>query len=91
MVEAGWEVASHGYRWIDYMEMPEDEEREHIRLAIEAIEKACGQRPVGWYTGRISDNTRRLVVERGRLPLRLGLVRGRAAVLARGRRARTTS
>ena len=65
MVEAGWEVASHGYRWIDYMEMPEDEEREHIRLAIEAIEKVCGQPPVGWYTGRISDNTRRLVVERG--------------------------
>jgi putative urate catabolism protein len=65
MVEAGWEVASHGYRWIDYMEMPEDEEREHIRLAIDAIEKVCGQPPVGWYTGRISDNTRRLVVERG--------------------------
>jgi putative urate catabolism protein len=65
MVEAGWEVASHGYRWIDYLEMPEDEEREHIRLAIEAIEKVCGQPPVGWYTGRISDNTRRLVVERG--------------------------
>jgi len=67
MVEAGWEVASHGYRWIDYMEMPEEEEREHIRLAIEAIEKVCGQPPVGWYTGRISDNTRRLVVERGGL------------------------
>ena len=65
MIDAGWEVASHGYRWIDYLEMPEDEEREHIRLAIEAIEKTCGQRPVGWYTGRISDNTRRLVVEAG--------------------------
>jgi allantoinase len=65
MVDAGWEVASHGYRWIDYIEMPEEEEREHFRLAIEAIEKACGQRPVGWYTGRISDNTRRLVVETG--------------------------
>ena len=65
MVDAGWEVASHGYRWIDYIEMDEDEEREHFRLAIEAIEKACGQRPVGWYTGRLSDNTRRLVVETG--------------------------
>ena len=65
MVEAGWEVASHGYRWIDYLEMPEDEEREHIRLAIETIERVAGQRPVGWYTGRISDNTRRLVVEAG--------------------------
>jgi putative urate catabolism protein len=65
MVEAGWEVASHGWRWIDYMEMSEAEEREHIRLAIDAIERACGTRPVGWYTGRISENTRRLVAEAG--------------------------
>ena len=65
MVAAGWEVASHGWRWIDYMEMSEDEEREHMRRAIEAIEGVTGQRPVGWYTGRISDNTRRLVVEEG--------------------------
>jgi putative urate catabolism protein len=65
MVEAGWEVASHGWRWIDYLELSEDEERAHIRRAIEAIEQACGQRPVGWYTGRISENTRRLVVEEG--------------------------
>jgi peptidoglycan/xylan/chitin deacetylase (PgdA/CDA1 family) len=63
MVEAGWEVASHGYRWIDYLEMPEEEEREHIRKAIEAIERTTGQRPRGWYTGRIGDNTRRLVAE----------------------------
>jgi allantoinase len=65
MIDAGWEVASHGWRWIDYMEMPEDEERVHIRWAIEAIEETCGVRPVGWYTGRVSDNTRRLVVEEG--------------------------
>jgi putative urate catabolism protein len=65
MVGAGWEVASHGWRWIDYMEMPEDEERAHLRRAIEAIEGVTGHRPVGWYTGRISDNTRRLVVEEG--------------------------
>jgi allantoinase len=65
MVEAGWEVASHGWRWFDYAGMPEDEEREHMRLAIAAIEQACGARPVGWYTGRVSDNTRRLVVEDG--------------------------
>jgi putative urate catabolism protein len=63
MVDAGWEVASHGWRWIDYLEMSEDEERAHMRRAIEAIERACGQRPVGWYTGRVSENTRRLVVE----------------------------
>jgi putative urate catabolism protein len=65
MVDAGWEVASHGWRWIDYAELSEDEERLHIRRAIEAIEKACGSRPVGWYTGRVSESTRRLVVEEG--------------------------
>jgi putative urate catabolism protein len=65
MIAAGWEVASHGWRWIDYLEMSEKEEREHIRRAIEAIERACGVRPVGWYTGRVSENTRRLVVEAG--------------------------
>jgi peptidoglycan/xylan/chitin deacetylase (PgdA/CDA1 family) len=65
MIAAGWEVASHGWRWIDYLELPEDEEREHIRRAIAAIEATCGVRPVGWYTGRVSDNTRRLVVEEG--------------------------
>jgi putative urate catabolism protein len=65
MVEAGWEVASHGWRWIDYLELSEAEERAHIRRAIEAIERACGERPVGWYTGRVSENTRRLVVEEG--------------------------
>jgi putative urate catabolism protein len=63
MVGAGWEVASHGWRWIDYLERSEDEERAHMRRAIEAIERTCGQRPVGWYTGRVSENTRRLVVE----------------------------
>jgi peptidoglycan/xylan/chitin deacetylase (PgdA/CDA1 family) len=65
MVGAGWEVASHGWRWIDYADMPEEEEREHMRRAIEAIERLCGTRPVGWYTGRTSERTRRLVVEAG--------------------------
>jgi putative urate catabolism protein len=65
MVAAGWEIASHGWRWIDYMDMPEDEEREHIRLAIDAIERLTGRRPVGWYSGRVSANTRRLVSEAG--------------------------
>jgi putative urate catabolism protein len=65
MVDAGWEVASHGWRWIDYADVPEDEERAHVRRAIDAIEGACGRRPVGWYTGRVSENTRRLVVEAG--------------------------
>ncbi len=65
MVEAGFEIASHGYRWIDYQTMPEDEEREQMRLAIQAIERTTGSRPLGWYTGRNSPNTRRLVVEEG--------------------------
>ena len=65
MVDAGWEVASHGWRWIDYLELPEDEERTHMRRSIQAIEGVCGTRPVGWYTGRGSEATRRLVVEEG--------------------------
>ena len=65
MVEAGWEVASHGWRWIDYQYVSEQTEREHIQRAVEAITTITGQRPVGWYTGRMSPNTRRLVVEAG--------------------------
>ena len=65
MVDAGWEVASHGWRWIDYLEMDEAEERAHMRRSIEAIERTCGTRPVGWYAGRGSEATRRLVVEEG--------------------------
>ena len=65
MVEAGFEVASHGWRWIDYQHVPEDQERDHIKRAIAAIEGATGSRPVGWYTGRNSPHTRRLVVEEG--------------------------
>jgi len=62
---AGHEIASHGWRWIDYHEVDEATEREHMRLAVEAITKLTGQAPLGWYTGRTSANTRRLVVEHG--------------------------
>jgi putative urate catabolism protein len=65
MAEAGFEVASHGWRWIDYQDMPEAIEREHIRLAVEAIAETTGTAPVGWYTGRVSTNTRALVVAHG--------------------------
>ncbi|MBL8700348.1 MAG: allantoinase PuuE [Alphaproteobacteria bacterium] len=65
MHDSGHEVASHGWRWIDYQDVPIAEERKHMTLAIEAIQKACGQRPVGWYTGRLSANTRKLVAEEG--------------------------
>jgi len=64
-VELGHEVASHGWRWIDYQYMDEATEREHIKLAIEAIEKTTGAKPQGWYTGRVSPQTRRLVAEEG--------------------------
>lgn len=63
--EAGHEVAGHGYRWLDYRAIPEDEEREHIRRTIAVIEQLCGRRPLGWYTGRVSPNTRRLLREEG--------------------------
>jgi allantoinase len=65
LVAAGHEVAGHGYRWIDYREISEGEERRHIRQTVEVIERVCGTRPVGWYTGRVSANTRRLVREEG--------------------------
>jgi len=65
LAEAGHEVAGHGWRWLDYHGMPEDEERRHIRQTVAIIEKLCGKRPVGWYTGRVSLNTRRLIREEG--------------------------
>jgi peptidoglycan/xylan/chitin deacetylase (PgdA/CDA1 family) len=61
----GHEICSHGYRWIDYQYVDETVEREHMRKAIAVLEDATGERPLGWYTGRTSPNTRRLVVEEG--------------------------
>lgn len=65
MVEAGHEIASHGLRWIDYQTVPEEVEREHIRRAVEIHTRVTGSRPLGWYTGRVGPNTRRLVAEYG--------------------------
>lgn len=67
MADAGWEVIGHGWRWIDYLDVPEDVEREHVRLTNATIERLTGQRPVGWYTGRMSERTRRLAVAEGDL------------------------
>ena len=64
-LDAGNEICSHGYRWIDYQYVAEDVEREHLRRAVEIIGRICGARPLGWYTGRTSPNTRRLVAEEG--------------------------
>ncbi len=65
MLAARHEIASHGWRWINYQFVDVDTERQHIALAVAAIEKLTGERPLGWYTGRDSPNTRRLVVEHG--------------------------
>ena len=65
MLAAGWEVASHGWRWIDYQNVPEDVERDHIARAIEAHTRLTGTRPLGWYQGRTSPATARLVAEEG--------------------------
>jgi putative urate catabolism protein len=64
-VELGHEIACHGLRWIHYQNMDEATEREHMRQGIEIIERLTGEKPLGWYTGRDSPNTRRLLLEEG--------------------------
>jgi allantoinase len=66
-VDLGHEIACHGWRWIHYQHMDEATEREHMRLALDAVRELTGQPALGWYTGRDSPNTRRLVVEHGDL------------------------
>ena len=63
--EAGYEVASHGWRWIDYQNIKKSEEKKHMKLAIQTHKRIFGERPNGWYTGRCSPNTRDLVMEDG--------------------------
>ena len=65
MKEAEWEVASHGYRWIDYTNVDEETEREHIARTIEIHQNLLGKRPYGFYQGKPNVNTRRFVVEEG--------------------------
>ncbi|MER9344096.1 allantoinase PuuE [Mesorhizobium sp. M0601] len=65
MKEANFEIASHGLRWIQYAEMPEEQEAAQIAEAIRIHTEVTGSRPTGWYTGRMSINTRRLIVESG--------------------------
>jgi len=65
MLDSGWEIASHGYRWINYQHIPEPIEREYMARAIKIQTELTGERPLGWYTGRTSPNTARLVVEEG--------------------------
>jgi allantoinase len=64
--ESGFDVCSHGWRWIKHYELPEEEEREHIRRAVESQAKTIGERPLGWYCrSGPGVNTRRLLVEEG--------------------------
>ena len=65
MADAGHEMATHGYRWIDYADVPEEVEREHIRLAVQAGIATTGSRPLGFFQGRTSANSLRLAVEEG--------------------------
>jgi len=65
MQEADWEIASHGYRWIDHQFMEPAEERAQIAKAIEVHSQVTGAAPLGWYTGRDSPNTRELVLATG--------------------------
>ena len=65
-VELGHEIACHGWRWINYQQIDEATEREHMRLGMDAIQKLTGAMPLGWYTGRDSPNTRRLVADDAR-------------------------
>ncbi|CAN0596673.1 unnamed protein product, partial [Ectocarpus sp. 12 AP-2014] len=65
MKSAGWEIASHGLKWIEYKDAPEDVEAAHMREAIALHTAVVGTRPRGWYTGRCSMNTVRLAAEEG--------------------------
>ena len=65
MKEAGWEIASHGYRWLEYKDFSEEEERKHIREAVRLHTELTGERPLGLYQGKPSENTLRLTQEEG--------------------------
>jgi putative urate catabolism protein len=65
MHESGWEIASHGYRWIDYQCIDEATERAHFHKALEIHEQLCGDKPRGWYLGRCSPNSHRIAAEEG--------------------------
>jgi peptidoglycan/xylan/chitin deacetylase (PgdA/CDA1 family) len=65
MRESGWEIASHGLKWIEYKDFSIEDERAHLLEAIRIHERVTGERPLGWYTGRCSVNTTSLVMEEG--------------------------
>jgi len=65
MQSSGWEIASHGYRWIDYQNVDEATEREHLKKALAIHERVTGEPPAGWYLGRCGPNSHRIAAEEG--------------------------
>jgi putative urate catabolism protein len=65
MADGGHEVASHGWRWINYRDFTLEQELDHMKQAVKAIEDTAGKPPVGWYTGRFGMNTLKAVIEHG--------------------------
>jgi len=65
MKSAGWEIASHGYRWIDYQSVEESVEREHLQQAVKLHESLTGEKPSGWYLGRCGQNSLQIAKEEG--------------------------
>ena len=65
LVEHDYDICAHGFRWIDYQFVEEKVEREHIKDCITILTEYLGKRPEGWYTGRNSPNTRKLIIEEG--------------------------
>jgi putative urate catabolism protein len=65
LVKEDYDICAHGFRWIDYQFVDEETEREHIKNCIKVLTEVLGKRPIGWYTGRNSPNTRRLILEEG--------------------------
>ena len=65
LVDEDYDICAHGLRWIDYQFVDEETEREHIDVCVSLLKDVLGKRPIGWYTGRNSPNTRRLVIEEG--------------------------
>ena len=65
LVDHNYDICAHGFRWIDYQFVEEEVEREHIKDCISILTEFLGKRPEGWYTGRNSPNTRKLIIEEG--------------------------
>jgi len=65
MQRAGWEIASHGYRWLDYQFIDQETEYDHLQKAIQIHQELTGERPLGWYLGRCSPNTHQLIADEG--------------------------